>query len=159
MAILWAAYKDRRFKFLKENLSQEDFALEIERASEEISIFMIEDNNNAFDSKRGPVCLVVAPDDGWRIEPHIEFFPWATKRNVLRSSVTFLQWVQYKPIGVCVIKSLEESKTLFDHCRDYGVLFYAGKIIGGDEQGDEYIYSIMGKSNPRRKKEINHGIS
>ncbi len=156
---MWSAHKDKPFDFIDTNFSQNKFAAEIERTSKEVPMFMIEDNNESFDTKSGPVCLVVTTDDGWRIEPHIEFFPWASKKNILRSSVTFLQWVQYKPIGVCVVKSLEHSKNLFDHCRDYGVLFYAGKIIGGSEKGDEYIYSIMGKSNPRRKKELVHGVS
>ena len=157
MSILWAAHKHKPFYSIDPDLSQERFASEIDSFSKQVELLLIEDDNNSFDSGRGPVCLVGVSSDDWRSEPKAEFFHWASKRNILRSTVTFLQWIQYKKIGVCVVRSLEDSKNLLDHCRLYGVLFPSGKIIGGDPRGDEYLYSIMGKTNPKRKEKT-HGI-
>ena len=152
IAILWTAHKLQPFHGIDENLSQERFASEIDRLSRDISFFMAEDVTTAFDSGKGPVGLISVVGDGWRVEPHVTFFSWASARARLKVAVSFLQWIQYKKIGVCVVRCLREDKNLFDHCRDYGVLFFAGKIIGGNEEGDEFLYSIMGKSNSRRKK-------
>lgn len=158
IAVLWAAHKTKPFYSFDPDLSQDRFASEIEKVSNEVNLLLVEDNNTSFDTGRGPVCLIGVLDDSWKIEPRAEFFNWATKRNRLRVAVSFLQWVQYKPIGVCVVKAPQDSKRLFDHCHRYGVLFYVGKILGGCPDGDEYIYSIMGKKNPKRTKEKTHGI-
>ena len=157
VAILWAAHQMKPFYAIDPSLSQERFASEIEGISKTTDLLIVEDDNSSFEEGRGPVCLIGVSSDNWRAEPCAEFFAWSTKKNVLRVTVTFLQWVQYKKIGVCIVKSLEETKNLFDHCRLYGVLFYVGKIVGGDPRGDEYLYSIMGKTNPKRKEKT-HGI-
>ena len=154
IAILWTAHKEKPFHPIRPDLSQERFASEIALLSKETNLLLVEDENASFSEGRGPVCLICVKDDGWKIEPYAEFFKWSSPRNKLRVSVCFFQWVQYKPIGVCVVQCSEQAKNLFDHCRQYGVLFPAGKIIGGDRDGDEYIYSIMGKSNPKRIKEV-----
>lgn len=159
IAILWAAHKANPFYCIDPKSDQRQFASEIEEFSRKTILLVAEDRNPAFENGRGPVCFIGIHDDGWKVEPHMEFFPWATKKNILRVTVSFLQWIRYKQIGVCIVKSLEVSKNLFDRCRDYGVLFYAGKIIGGDPRGDEYIYSIMGKKNPTRdnpNKRLDH---
>lgn len=162
IAILWTAHKKKAFKAIDENLSQERFASTMEQISNSTQLFMIEDTNSSFEKGSGPVCIVGVTSDSWRAEPQAEFFTWATVRNKLRVTVSFLQWIQYKKIGVCLIRALSDSKRLLDHCRNYGVLFYVGKVVGGDPQGDEHIYSIMGKLNPKRNKrdsEIRNVIS
>jgi len=152
IGILWAAHKAKPFYSIDKKIDQNEFATIIEGFSKSSLLFIADDDCQAFDSGRGPVCLISVSDNGWRVEPHCEFFNWASKRNILRVIVSFLHWMHYKKIGVCVVRCMEESKGLFDHCKDYGVLFYVGKIIGGDERGDEYIFSIMGKANPKRNR-------
>jgi len=154
IGILWSAHQLKPFPSIPEDMPQEDFAKAFEEMAGEVDFFMIEDDNRSFESERGPVSLIGIFNDGWKVEPHSDTFPWATKKNILRVAVSLLHWIQYKKIGVCVIKCEESSKNLFDHCSKYGVLFYVGKIVGGNVNGDELIYSIMGKANPKRKATV-----
>ena len=145
IGLLWAAYEDGCFYELPRGLEQEQFANEVEWLSQSRELLLSEDFNSAYKSERGPVALISVSGDGWKIEPHVEFFPWSTKRNVLRTAVAFFQMVRYQKIGVCIVKALNGSTILFDKCKEYGVLFYVGKIVNGDPRGDEYIYSIRGR--------------
>ena len=145
IGILWAAYQDGCFNELPRDLEQVEFAQEVEKITQTHELWLAEDDNGSYQSGKGPVALVSIIGDGWRIEPHTEFFPWTSKKNILRSSVAFFQMVRYKKIGVCVVKSLKVSTALFNKCKEYGVLFYVGEIINGDPRGDEYIYSVRGK--------------
>lgn len=145
MGILWTAYESGCFEELPRNLKQEDFAREVENLTQIRELLLAEDFNSAYKESKGPIAFASILGDGWRIEPHVEFFPWASRRNILRSSVGFFQMVRYKKIGVCIVKSLNNSTKLFDKCKEYGVLFYVGKIVNGDPRGDEYVYSIRGK--------------
>ena len=145
IGILWAAYQEGCFGELPRELKQEEFAQEIEKLAQIRELWMWEDENDSFESKKGPIGFLTVRGDGWRIEPHCEYFPWASKRNMLRSQVAFYQMVRYKKIGVCIVKSLEHQKALHNKCTEYGVLFYVGKIINGDPRGDEYVYSVRGK--------------
>lgn len=145
MAILWASNLRDPFKFLEPGLSQERFASEIEKLSSQVMFFIVEDENESFESKRGPVALISVVYDGWRAEPHVIFFAWSTKRNKLRVTVCFLQWLRYKKIGVILVWSDAGSKILFHHCEKYGVLHFVGTIPNGGSDGDEYIFSMKGK--------------
>lgn len=148
IGILWAAYSERPFYDFPKELTQKEFVSRIEEITQQIDWMFAEDKTVAFESLFGPVALIAVSTDGWRIEPHTIFFPWATARNKLRVSISFFQMARYKKIGVCIVRCLENSVTLFNHCRDYGVLHYVGKIVNGDPRGDEYVYSVRGKKEP-----------
>ena len=145
IGVLWAAYQEGCFHELPRGLEQLDFANEVEKLTQSYELWMAEDDNNSYESHKGPIAFVSIMGDGWKIEPHCEYFPWASIRNKLRSQVAFYQMVRYKKIGVCIVKSLESDVPLHNKCKEYGVLFYVGKIINGDPRGDEYVYSVRGK--------------
>lgn len=143
--VLWAAYKEGSFPLPE--MSKDDFYSYILKViSAYSSAWLIEDDSKVFKDKRGPVCIILVHSNGWKIEPHVDWFKWATKQNILRSSVRFFNWVkQSKEVGVCVVKSLKKTSNLFHHIRSYGVLNFVGRIPGGDKRGDEYIFSIRGR--------------
>ena len=146
MWILWAAYKEGSFPLMPEMGKEEFYATIRARMGNYNALMLVEDECKKFRDGRGPVCIIGANTDGWKVEPHVEFFKWATKQNILRVNVRFFNWIrQNKEIGVCIVRSLESSANLFNHVRSYGVLYYVGRIPGGDRRGDEFIYSIRGK--------------
>ena len=150
MGILWAAHKKKNFGHIG-TTTQEEFAQSIEEIASHNDLMMIEDHNKGY-KDYGPVGAVSVSTDGWKVFPHVEYFPWATKRNILRSTVSFLQMTRYKKIGCVEVRCLEDSKTLFDKCIKYGVLFGGFKIPGGDPRGDELIYSIRGRKKCQDSK-------
>lgn len=148
MGILWAAYRAGSFP-LSENrdMTSDEFARYIISHALAVNEMIIaEDDCPGFSSGRGPVAVIGVRTDGWAIEPHVDFFAWAKPRTILRVVVAFMQKVRYsKDVGVCVVKSLNETKNLFHHAgRDYGVLRPAGMISGGSPRGDVYLYSARG---------------
>ena len=146
MGILWASYKRKPFKEIKEGLSQQEFAQQIEELNKDAEILIIEDLNIAYDDT-GPVAILWVFSDGWEYEPHVEFFSWATKRNKLSCAVSFFQWMRFKrALGLCKVESLEESMPLFKKCVDYGVLKFSGRLRNIDPRGTLYIYYIKGKN-------------
>lgn len=145
IGILWVAYQKKPFQWLKPNLNQEQFGRKIEDVSKNEELLVAEDHNKNF-KVPGMVGLFSVTSDGWKYEPHVQFMPWASKKNILRATVSFLQYIRYsKKVGVCVVHSIEESLPLFDKCCEYGVLHKVGKIVNGDPRGDEWIYSVRGK--------------
>ena len=146
MWILWAAYKEGSFPAMPE-MDKETFYVTIkQRLGSYHSLMLVEDDCKKFKGGRGPVCLVAANTDGWKYEPHVEFFKWANRMNVLRCNVRFFNWIrQNKEVGVCIVHSLKNTSNLFHHVKMYGVLNFVGRIPGGDKRGDEYIFSVRGK--------------
>lgn len=146
LGILWVGHKKSPFVWMKENADQYQFAQAIEGINKEEELLIAEDTNRHFKEKKGPVALVSMSNDGWKYEPHVQFMPWATKKNILRVSVAFLQYVRYsRKVGCILVFSLEGSTTIFDKCCEYGVLHKVGPIPNGDPRGDEWIYTIRGK--------------
>lgn len=148
IGILWVAHKRKPFHSLSPNLTQEQFAKEISDIAQSAELLLAEDRNKEYKDS-GPVALIAVTSNGWKIEPHAEFFKWSTAKNILRVSVAFLQMVRYRKIGACVVLSLNDSKKLFDCCCRYGVLHSVGQIQNGDPRGDEHIFTVRGK-NVRR---------
>lgn len=143
LKILWVAHKYRPFYGVPEGLTEQQFASFIGSVDSEAVI--VEDDNKQY-SGQGPIGIITIVSNDWKIEPHVEFFPWATPRNVLRTVVQFMQWARNsRKIGCVMAYSLEHTKHLFDKACEYGVLHYVGKIINGDPRGDEYLYSVKGK--------------
>lgn len=139
--ILWVAHQQSPFDSFPND--QEGFVKRLTEVKAEMVV--IEDENKQY-SEQGPIGVIFVLDDGWKIEPHVEFFSWATKKNILRGCVSFFQWARNtRKIGCVQVYSLDDSKNLFDHVCKYGVLHYVGKIINGDPRGDEHIYSVKGK--------------
>jgi hypothetical protein len=144
IAICWVAHSKEPF-FAISATDQDGFAVELAGVTKTATLLMAEDSNPYYESGEGPVALVSVHTDGWKVEPHCEFFPWATAKNKLRVFVAFFQMARYKKIGACVASSLDDSKPLFDKTSSYGVLHFVGKIPNGDPRGDLYLYSVRGK--------------
>lgn len=144
IAICWLAHKKTPFYSISSD-DQDGFASELVNLANNCEVLVAEDRNTHYSSGSGPTGVVWIISDGWKVEPHCVFFPWATTRNKLRAVVAFLQMARYRKIGACVIYALEDSKALFDTVVKYGVLRHVGKIPGGDPRGDEYMYSVRGK--------------
>jgi len=150
MGWLWAAYKAGSFK-LPAGISQERFAAEVQSVLGKFENFIVDDDSNKFRNKRGPVALICVSSDGWRYEPVMMFFKWATKRNMLRVSVSFFhKSALSSKVGVCVVKF--GKSVLLDHLSKYGVLFPRGRIPMGSALGDEYIYSVLGRKGSEAQK-------
>lgn len=143
--ILWVAHTQKPWAFMPKGVTQEEFIARIVELSEHAGLCIADDVNASYKDGKGPVAIFWIFDNGWKAEPHAEYFPWSTTRNILRVTVSFLHMMKYKKIGVCVVLALKSSVPLFDKCVEYGVLFRSGMIAGGDPRGDEYIYSIRGK--------------
>jgi len=111
-------------------------------------ILIIEDNNSRFGAEFGPIGLVAAQWNGHLYEPHVEWFPWATSRNILRGAVAFFQKFRYRKIGVIVVHSLSDSVRFYKRLKKYVPLFFVGKIPNGDVagRGDDYIFYQRCKS-------------
>lgn len=150
IGILWVAHKRQPFYSIQKDLTQEQFAKEISDLATQAELLIAEDINKEYKGS-GPVALIGVKSDGWKIEPHAEFFKWATPKNVLKVSVAFFQMARYRKIGVCVVYSLNDSVPLFDKCCKYGVLKPVGQIPNGDPRGDEFIYSIRGKKECQKR--------
>lgn len=156
MGILWAAYKAGSFPLINSGMEMPDFAkamIAIALTLHEMAI--VEDDNKSFQSGRGPVAIIGIRSDGWRHEPHVDYFKWATKRNILRVTIQFLQMARYsKEVGVLIVRSLKDTSGLFMRAaKDYGVLNFVGRVPHGTPRGDEYLFSTMGKKGHIALKE------
>ena len=122
MGILWAAYKAGSFR--NEGWDQEEFARNmIMFLSQFDSLWIAEDRNDSYPNQRGAVGMFMVRSDGFLIQPDVDFFAWATKRNKLRTIVAFLNWVRFsKDVGLCVFGSMPETKNLFWRMREYGIM-------------------------------------
>lgn len=149
--VLWAAYDLESFKGLQAGLTKEQlFARVAMIASRHASCLLIEDECRWFKAGHGPIGFVTIANNGWRIEPHVDWFSWASPRMILRGTVSFFQMARYsKDVGVCVVRSLADTVPLFDRIRTYGLLFPVGRVPDGDARGDEWIYQVRGRKNVR----------
>ncbi len=107
---------------------------------------MLEDFNTEFQDRTGPVGLVAAHFDGWVLEPHVHWFPWVTKRNILRCSVAYLSLMTYsRKIGCIRIHSDTETSGYFDRLSKYLPIARCGQIPHGRPDGEEHIFAMKGK--------------
>jgi len=141
---LWVSHQKKPCHWFPKDCTQEQFAKKLEEMSQWYEYYIAEDRNKEYADK-GPIAFLGVASDGWKLEPHVEFFGWSTVRNKLNTVVSFLQMFRYKKIGVIMIYSLEDSKNLFDKACDYGVLHKVGKIVNGDPRGDIWLYSVKGE--------------
>lgn len=143
---LWAAYQKDSLP-LPKGLSQEAFLVEVAKRFGSFNLlWIIEDRNRSFKAGSGQIGVVGIKTDGWNFEPEAYFFKWATPKNVLRASVGFFQMIRHqKDVGVCRVEVLQKDKALLEHMKNYGVLFFRGRIPLGSSSGDTFIFSIDGK--------------
>lgn len=107
---------------------------------------MIEDDHLGFKSGRGLVGVIGVRTDGWTFIPEVLFFKWASKRNVLRSAVSFFQMIRHqKDVGVCEVRTTKKDFPFMKHMQKYGLLYVRGMIPKGSPEGGVYIFSIEGK--------------
>lgn len=143
MKILWAAYKAGSFK-APEGMTDGQFAeWIIGQAQSFQALWVGEDQSKAFKSGRGPVCIVATNSQGMLVTVEGQSFKWATRRNVLRTSVGFLHMVtKSRKTGAVMVKGDEKSRSLLDHLNKYKLLFYLGKA-----NPNEYLYSVRGRGS------------
>jgi hypothetical protein len=143
--ILWAAYLKGSFN-LQEGLTQEQFLIDLAKQFGAFHIlWLVEDEHKGFKSGKGPVAIVGITTDGWVFEPKVVFFKWATKRNILRSSVQFFQRMRSKNVGACVVNVTKKDFAYMKHMEKYGVLYLRGKIPNGSPEGSVFVFSIDGE--------------
>jgi len=148
LGILWAAYTKESFKNLPEGASQKEFAdFFLTLASEYTKGWIVEDNNKSFKDGYGATGIFFAVDNGYELEPHFEKFSWASRRNTLRSIVSFLQMMRYdKDVGVVNVYANDyNNMNYFKKLHKYGVLNYVGTVPHGDIKGDRHIFYVRGK--------------
>ena len=81
-----------------------------------------------------PVGLFLTiPHSGW-LEPHVFWFPWASKRIRLESAAVYLSAaVKESPV---LVFARPDSRAFFDRLESFGIVRYVGRIDG--------IYDGMG---------------
>jgi len=119
------------------------FANQMERYPE---VFIIEDRNSKFKGKWGPVCLVPCIYNGWRLEPELQWFPWARNENRIRSTVAFLLYCRYsRDIGITLLHIPDRFKTFFRKIKKYVTLYQSARVPGGLQSGNDNIFYVRGK--------------
>jgi hypothetical protein len=143
MPLLWAAYKAGSFP-AQEGMTDSQFAKWIASQINAFGeIWIGEDDSKSFSKGRGGVCLVGTNAQGMLVTIEGQGFKWATKRNVLRSCVAFLNMItRSAKTGVVLVKCDEKTRGLLDHMKKYRLLFYVGK-----SGLNEYLYSVRGRGS------------
>lgn len=141
MKILWAAYKAGSFE-ADDGMTQEQFAEWILAHAKAFKDLLLgEDRSSAYQGDYGPVGVVGVNQDGLLVNASGQAFKWATKRNILRMSVSFLHMITHsKKTGVCMVKADRKTQKLADHMKDYKLLFFIGKT--GE---NEFLYGVRGR--------------
>lgn len=142
MGYLWAAYKAGSFK-MAGGFNESQFASEIEKLCSEAKVWMAEDKNKSFRSGAGPVAMLVTLHNGLIVEPRAVHFKWASKKNIVRVVVGFLNMLRYsKKTGICMVKSNKEDVRFFQKMKGFDVLHYMGK-----PSDTEYLFSVRGRGS------------
>jgi hypothetical protein len=147
MGILWAAYQQGSMPEIPPNTDQQDFAELILSWLEGFqAAFIVEDKTPAFREGKGPVGMYVLTNDGFVIKPFWVPFKWATRRNVLRSIVGFIQYIKYSSdVGLCVFLTTEAEKPMMMRQKRYGHNLW---FVGNSPYNE--IWCIAGRQkNPR----------
>jgi hypothetical protein len=110
-------------------------------------MFMIEDENPAFDGV-GPVAFVGIFSDGWKVDPRIEFFKWASPLNILRASVSLFHYFKTsRDVGVCVVSGTKQERKFFNRMKKYGALYPVHMLPYGTPQGHEFVFYVKGRKH------------
>ncbi len=145
---VWAAH--RRIKGNgNEPDDQLEFAQNVEQrlAAWDI-VYMLEDSNAEFEKGSGPVGVIHAMYNGWTIEPHAVWFPWARKANKLKCLTGFFMKMRNSgKIGSCVLHIDKEHEKFFRHMKRYAPIYPVGKIPAGKPDGADYVFYIRGRKS------------
>lgn len=136
---LWAAYRLGLWRdIMDDQLSQDAF---YQRALE---IIAFADYDWILEARQAegmrPVGLVLAAAmlDGRRIEPHVDWFPWATPRNKFETMALFLRDVskRFKILGYIE----EQDRAFWDRMRQYRLLRHGCKVIDHFSRGEHALF-------------------
>lgn len=147
IGIIWADYQQGNF-YLPEGLTNEEFTNTVLQVlSVWDSLWFVEDRSARYSAGTGPVSLMAIRSDGWRVEPHVHHFAWATSRQKLRVMVSIFQFLRYnKDVGIVLAIIPQSEKRFFDHVSSYGVLYpKGGEIQGALPSGTGFMYTVRGK--------------
>ena len=130
LKFLWAAYRKGTFQ-LEEDLTQGMFkdALANHLAAFNAIYILLA---RVQDGQR-PVGLVACHDQGYRLEPHVIWFPWASDRNKLESTLNFCNKIRVT--RVMILFAPQKDTPFFEHVSRYGVLQRRGTISRFFEDG------------------------
>jgi hypothetical protein len=149
VAYLWDAYKKGWLEHTEEGMNMEQFIKYVDKGLLNVQeAWVVEDyvRDNLV-----PIGFVIGRNNGWLLEPHVNYFKNASSKNILRTYVAFLKKTKYrKDIGSCLVRVPEASKNLANRVERYGLLEYVGKIWNGSPTGNEYLYTVRCKRQPDR---------
>lgn len=143
MGLLWAAYKRGSFP-IPDGLEQSEFALAIqEQLSAYDKVWLVEDRSPAYQSGKGPVGIIGTTTNDLAIEAYGKPFAWASRRNIIRGQVAFLNMLKHsKKCGVLFMKANEQSYKLFRAMQNYDLLFLVGRVAK-----DTWLFSMRGRGS------------
>ncbi len=151
--VLWAAYDLGSFPALPKGLKPGELFERLQAwVQRHSSVVVIEANHKYFKAKRGPVAMVTIDNFGWQIEPQIDFFFWATKRQRLAAVVAFLHMVRWsKDVGCCVVRVADKDVGFCEHLYKYDLLRPLGKLPNARDDGSEHVFYLKGRRERRQE--------
>lgn len=134
---LWAAYKKGAFSnTIQPDLDRDSFVEFVIAASEIVSgLYTVFNGDMAIGLISVAAKRFGDADYG---EPHIDWFPWATKRNKIEGLAKFI--LTYRNEYPIFIQSGEETLKFVTHIAKYGILRRVGKL---DQNGVVYFFESM----------------
>lgn len=141
---LWAAYRKGAFQRLPRDLTQEAFATWLAAMPDSFSqVWLVDDDCPLYADGRGPIGIVGATKEDLLVGLEADVFPWATKRNVLRSSVAVLKMlVESEKTGLLTVKVPGKLRDAASHMKKYDLLYYVGRIAE-----DVFLYAMRGRGS------------
>lgn len=122
---LWAAYKKGAFPehIFPQGMEVVEFNALVHSLISNISmVYMLERDGKPM----GLVTANLVPPN--RMEPHVDWFPWATNRNKLECAIKFLNEMRKRGI-LLIVWSKKDATPFFTHIAKYGILHRIGKVI------------------------------
>ncbi len=147
MKWVYAAYKKGAFPDVPEGHDGTQFRNELlalyERIGQGGEIWILEAPNDvSLKSDINPVGLARASYNQHVMEPHVHWFPWATDRNKVETTLKFLTSMRFR--AVSLIHAKEEDAPFFDHISDYQVLRRVGTIHNYYGTENAVLYQTKG---------------
>lgn len=87
-----------------------------------------------------PVGVILAHGlpDGRRIEPHVDWFPWATPRNRVEGLVGFL--IEVSKRFKILVYSTEAERNFWERMKSYGILRHGCKVWDHFSRGEHAFF-------------------
>lgn len=136
---IWAAYKMGGMPedVLPQGLSKEQFMeCVVDFVGAVSNIYILRGSNKGVSDM--PIALVASLIIGQRMEPHVTWFPWATSRNKVETSINFINEMR-KNYKLHIISSMDDVP-FFNHLCRYGIVQRIGKRIGYYANGDHAMF-------------------